>query len=373
MIASTDLKNSVRPVTAEQMSLWREPWVEQHAENFMQLPAWISGAWHDFHRYQSGVDPNAGFHGLVATTEDEVCVGGMAWFRQFRHGIHWWKLVGSGPICSDYVQPICQSEWEEPFAFGMADHFDQLIRKSTGFPQALEIEGHTSRCPFWMSLSKALSNQGWLISTVEIDGGWQLDLPPDWGQYEESLQKTQRRKARRAIRMMEEGKIEVQVCRTSEEITEMWPEFVRLHQMRRQQLGQPGCFADSRFERFLKNATLDLARSNAAWFSVVQYQNKPLAILLLFDTHDVTFMYQSGCDCSQMEMEPGHLVNAVTIFQAIKSGQRVFDFLRGDESYKAGWLAQRVPLYRTRLMPPNLAGKGIASLLKLRQSLRTWI
>lgn len=373
MIASIDTEISIRPVLASEMSHWQAPWTAQAGKNFMQQPAWLLGAWNDFHQYQPGVSKGSSFCGLLATTQNGEFAGCSSWFRQFKHGIHWWQLVGSGSICSDYVTPAVRPELEHSLAHSLAEHFDRKMAASKGFLQALEIEGHTLPCNFSEAFNEALVERGWWINTVEIEGGWRLDLPREWADYEQLLQKSRRRKARRALRLMEKGEIEWTRCSTPQEIADMWPEFVRLHQSRREQLGQPGCFADLNFERFLKNATLELASSNSAWLSVVQYQSKPLAILLMFDAEDTAYMYQSGCDPNQIEMEPGHLVNAVTIHHCISSGQRAFDFMRGDERYKSGWQASRIPLYRTRLFPPSLTGKGIASVLKLRERLRTWL
>jgi CelD/BcsL family acetyltransferase involved in cellulose biosynthesis len=41
-----------------------------------------------------------------------------------------------------------------------------------------------------------------------------------------------------------------------------------------------------------------------------------------------------------MEHEPGSLITMATLRRAIERGYRAFDFLRGDESYKAHWRAE---------------------------------
>lgn len=373
MIAYVDRGISIRPVSHSELAQWQSPWCEHIGNHFMQHPAWLLGAWNNFHQHSPGVNKQSGFCGLLATTHDGEFAGCSSWFRQFRNGIHWWKLVGSGGICSDYVSPTCRPEWKHQIAVNIAEFFDQEMRSSRGLPRGLEIEGHASDCHLWNTFTQSLTERGWFVSTVEIEGGWRLELPSEWSEYEKLLQKSVRRRARRAVRLLEDGQIELKTCRSPEDLEEMWPEFVRLHQSRRQQLGQPGCFADQNFERFLRTATLELAKSKSAWLSVLEYQSRPLAILLMFSAGEIAYMYQSGCDQSRMEMEPGHLVNAATIGHCISSGYQTFDFMRGDERYKAGWLASRIPLYRTRLFPPSLAGRGIASALKLRESLRSWL
>jgi CelD/BcsL family acetyltransferase involved in cellulose biosynthesis len=370
MYVTNELSMEVQSLSVQQTEDWRESHCAHKFENFMQMPAWIRGAWENFHRYQPGVDQNLGFHRLVGLAADNTPIGGLAWYRQFRHGMNWWKLVGSGAICSDYVSPNCWDGFELSFANKLAEYFDGLVRNTRGFSQGLEIEGHLSTDVFWDRLIQEFKTKGWLVSTSEIEGGWRVDLPTDWRRYEEMLHRSRRRKARRAVRMFEDGLVELRVCRSAEEISKWWPEFVRLHQMRRELLNQPGCFSSVHFENFLRNATLELAQQNCCALYLVCHHSEPIAALLVFESSDTSFTYQSGIDVSKLNLEPGHIVNAAAIQDAIARGQRRFDFMRGDEAYKAGWLAQRIPLYRTRLFPPSLVGRGIVSVLGLQHRIR---
>ncbi len=65
--------------------------------------------------------------------------------------------------------------------------------------------------------------------------------------------------------------------------------------------------------------------------------------------------YQSGMDPQFGHMSPGFLANLVVIQQAITEGYGLFDFLRGDEPYKADWGARPVEMVRIRAVPPRVA------------------
>jgi hypothetical protein len=52
-----------------------------------------------------------------------------------------------------------------------------------------------------------------------------------------------------------------------------------------------------------------------------------------------------------MEHQPGKLINAAIMRQAITSGYRAFDFLRGDERYKARFGGQARPTVEYRIAP----------------------
>jgi hypothetical protein len=373
MMIAVDSELSLRRIQLSEV----EPWYNQQAElsgsNLSCYPDWILGAWQNFHRYQRGVDPERGLYLMQASTPDQQIVGVSAWFRQVLHGIRWWKLCGSGQVCSDYVRNPCLEGAEEQMGHSLAIAMNQAVRGGFGLPQVVEIEGHTADCPQWRTFFSRMAEFGWSQQTVEIEGAWRAQLPSDWETYDALLSKSRRRKVRRALKLIDQKEIEYSVYRSTSEIEQAWPIFVRLHQLRRKQLGQAGCFADNHFETFLTEATQQLADLDVTWLAILSNQGQPMAGLLLFDCGTTSYMYQSGMDCQFIEMEPGHLIVGATIAHAMKNGQLVFDFMRGDEHYKSGWQAERLPLFRTRLTPPGLAGRSLASAFSIRQHLRSWL
>jgi CelD/BcsL family acetyltransferase involved in cellulose biosynthesis len=60
-------------------------------------------------------------------------------------------------------------------------------------------------------------------------------------------------------------------------------------------------------------------------------------------------MYLSGLDPSAEFCSPGVLILHHAIEQAIREGAREFDMLRGTESYKYDWSAERRPNAGLRL------------------------
>jgi CelD/BcsL family acetyltransferase involved in cellulose biosynthesis len=116
--------------------------------------------------------------------------------------------------------------------------------------------------------------------------------------------------------------------------------LVNLHQRRRESLGGRGCFASTRFATFHEETArrlLDSGNLRLVWLDVdghtvaAEYQ-------VLGD--GVVYAYQSGIEPDSLEHEPGRLITMATLEQAVREGRRAFDFLRGDESYKAHWRAQ---------------------------------
>jgi CelD/BcsL family acetyltransferase involved in cellulose biosynthesis len=54
---------------------------------------------------------------------------------------------------------------------------------------------------------------------------------------------------------------------------------------------------------------------------------------------EATYAYQGGVEPARLAEEPGRLSTILCLRQAIEEGHKRFDFLRGDEPYKAHWRA----------------------------------
>lgn len=370
-LASTASLSVREQATAEIVSN-PQAWAGLPCDSFMRSPIWSRNAWEHYHRVQPGVDPSS-LRPAVVCDEDGRLLGRSVWFRQLQQTLACWRLVGSGAICNDYVQIPCQPDTERQVGVATARWLHRQPRRSLGGLAVIEVDGHRADSIQWQAFFRTLCAAGWSLDSVPIQGAWCLELPNTWHDYEMRLGKSQRRKARCALKMLGSGKLQHEVYRTAAEIAREWPEFVRLHQKRRQLLGQTGCFANSDYERFLKNAVIELAVQGSAWLSVVRASQQTLGVLLVFDSGDTTYVYQSGIDTDWLHLNPGHLVNAATISNCIERGQRYFDFLRGDERYKSDWRAVRVDLRRSLLFSPGFTGRGLASVQKLRRSLLHWI
>ncbi len=339
---------------------------------FMQRSHWLESAWRHFHRHCRGVYSD-GLTTLAVKDSDDALLGQSSWFKQFSRGIGWWRLVGSGQVCSDYVQLPCQPGSEVDVAQATAKWFALHPRKFLDAPTAIEIEGYRPSCPQWQTFINTLVDRGWTQDTVAIESTWRIDLPNNWKQYESLLSKSRRRKTRRATQMADRGELTFELVSDPQQVNEHWPEFVRLHQLRRQQLSQPGVFADANFEQFLKSATLDLASEGSASIARLLHGGSTLGMLLIFQSDATWYIYQSGFDTQRIDLEPGHMINSLMLRTAIERGIKSVDFLRGDEHYKKGWHCSPVSLSKSILLPPSLASRGISSAIKIKRNMQAWL
>jgi CelD/BcsL family acetyltransferase involved in cellulose biosynthesis len=130
-----------------------------------------------------------------------------------------------------------------------------------------------------------------------------------------------------------------------------WELFVDLHQRRRESLGEPGCFASQRFHNFLKDASQQFLALDALRLCWLEIDGWPVAVEYMLQGGGVVYAYQSGVDPERLDDEPGRMISALLIKQAIEDGLQGFDFLRGDEPYKSHWRAQPRRLAEWRVIP----------------------
>ena len=78
-----------------------------------------------------------------------------------------------------------------------------------------------------------------------------------------------------------------------------------------------------------------LFRGGQLWFYLLEVDGKPVAAKYELVSDRVLYAYQTGVDPGASEHAPGTLINMAILRKAIGRGRQVFDFLRGDEPYKA--------------------------------------
>lgn len=288
------------------------------------------------------------------------------------------RFWGDGKTCTDYVGLIASPEIMEDFTFAVVDWLNNECASGGKLENIdlIELEGMAAENYLNGLLREVFEASGFATHVAEIEGCWVTDLPSSWEELNTSFSKSMRRKTKKAVSRVTSDACKIQSSNDGN-FESLWSNFVDLHQKRRQMLGDEGCFSDPRFENFLRNATLELIKEGRAELVVIQFDDEPLASMLLFNNGDTNFMYQSGADQTRMKLEPGYQIATVAIQKSIESGFQHFDFMRGDEPYKARWSSKRIPMMTIRFVPRNLrsrikhnvwlTGQTIKNYLRTRQ------
>ena len=134
--------------------------------------------------------------------------------------------------------------------------------------------------------------------------------------------------------------------------------LIDLHQRRRRSLGQRGCFASPRFAAFHREVMPAMLAQGQLQLHWLELDGRPVAAEYHLAGGGVIYAYQSGIDPARLDAEPGRLITAALLRRAIRQGFSAYDFLRGDEPYKAHFCAAPRPMLALRAV----AGRPLARL-----------
>ncbi len=108
-------------------------------------------------------------------------------------------------------------------------------------------------------------------------------------------------------------------------------------------------------------------------FYWLELDGKPAAAEYQLVGDGVLYAYQAGVDPDAMGHQPGKLINLAILRRAIERGYRAFDFLRGDEPYKARFGAEPRPQVELHVVPRHALARLRHSLWLAGNNVKDWI
>jgi CelD/BcsL family acetyltransferase involved in cellulose biosynthesis len=358
------------------LSPWSTTWNELAGGVPFRRWEWLETWWRHYGCDAKG-QPRRQYQLFVLTTwsDDGQLTGIAPWYRlQTRSGAQSIHFLGDGEVCSDYVSVLCRPGLEDAVTAALADWLSSHEHDESGRWDRLEFYGMDAADPAVVLLLANLQERGNKVHHCAALDTWRLELPASWEEFLKILSKPHRNRVRQLHRKyFESGRATVHHSRNADEIEKAFQTLIQLHQNRWERRGLPGCFASSAFETFHREASLRLLNEGAAALNWLELDGRPLAAEYQLMGGGIVYAYQSGMDTSRLSDRPGHLANMASLRRAIEQGQHAYDFLRGDEPYKAHWRAQRRPMLWVRVVPDRAAARLRHNAWLAGQSLKQWI
>ncbi len=258
------------------------------------------------------------------------------------------RFMGSGEICSDYLTLSAAPEHEQAAAESIGRWLSETAPQDWDL---LEFDGVAQGEPTLQFLLNWLRSHGHRVQERQRLSAWRLQLPGDWEEYLAKVSKRRRVRIRQIVkRQLETGQVVGRIAKSAAEFERGWQIFYDLHQRRRESLGEKGCFVSERFANFhgeVSRRFFALGRLRLHW---VELAGVPVAVDYAFLGGNTVYCYQSGLDPRHSTAQPGWLDWTSSIRLAIEEGYQAFDFLRGDEPYKATWRAEPISLLEIRVV-----------------------
>jgi len=287
------------------------------------------------------------------------------------------RPLGSGEVCSEYLGVLCHPATKEVVVEALAEHLEANAHDDG--PDALrwdllELDGVDAEDRTVAGLIDCLAGLGCTVHRRPASSCWRLDLPTEWDSYIASLGKHQRRTVRRLERdVLHTNRVVLHVASQLDELSRAMDILVDLHQRRRQMLGEKGCFASARFLGFHRDVAPELLRRGQVQLYWLELDGIPAAAEYHLAGNGVLYVYQAGVEPALMEHQPGNAINLMILRRAIERGYRVYDFLRGDEVYKARFGAQPHPTIGFRVVPRRAVAQLRHNLWLAGNNVKQWI
>ncbi|MEZ6136653.1 MAG: GNAT family N-acetyltransferase [Pirellulaceae bacterium] len=263
------------------------------------------------------------------------------------------RFLGSGSACTDYQDLLSVPGREVMVADAVADWL--ISGEGRRSWDLVELEGVSGQPVCITQLLHRLRLHGAVQQETVLESTWRLDLTNGWEGFMQRMSKSQRSQSRNLINRFDKSdNLTFQVVEDRDHIHAALTICMELHQRRWQSVGKPGCFADRRFHDFILRNIDSFARTQQAVITLLEQDGVPLASQLMFkDTAGGCYLYQTGRDPKFDDARIGQILTLVSIRHACNQGTQFFDYLRGDELYKARLKAQPFACRRIRSFAPG--------------------
>jgi CelD/BcsL family acetyltransferase involved in cellulose biosynthesis len=188
---------------------------------------------------------------------------------------------------------------------------------------------------------------------------WRINLCDTQNEWLSRLNKSIRRKLRLLqTRAIQTGRAIYKVAATQSERATIFKHLVRLHNDRRNQLGELGCFEFPGFFDFLNQIVERPESGDMVKLSLVELDGIVVAAGLCFESENGLMVYQTGISMPSksnadfVAANPGWLLNLFHIDYARQRGLSYIDYLRGNEKYKRQLGALPVMVNFHMVVPP---------------------
>jgi len=288
------------------------------------LPPWLEVWWHDFgseaELYLGAIRKD----GTIAGIAPLLLRGTEASF------------IGSTDLC-DYLDFVIVPGKEVDFFNILLDDLQgRGIRQLNLRP----LRPNSTVLTYLVGIAR---NRNYDVSRKVEDVSLELDLPPTWQEYLNTLTQKQRHEVNRKLRRLgEAGDVNYRVVEDSDSLLDSMDLFLRLFRESRE---DKAIFLTNRIESFFQSLAKATARSGLLRFGILELNASPVAVVMYFDYNNSVFLYNNGYDPKHSFLSVGLISKVLCLKDSLERGRSKFDFLKGAEEYKYRLGGKEITLY----------------------------
>jgi len=168
------------------------------------------------------------------------------------------------------------------------------------------------------------------------------------------------------------GLAKLRVAESLAEARVMLELITSFHQSRWSERNIDGCFATPGFSTFLETLIEEWLPRGIAYVATIEVDGKPVAGGIGMWGPEELAMYLVGMDTESQAVRPGLLLTVESTRLALRCGKASFNFLRGDEEYKARMGAKPTIQQRWLATSPRLIPRLRGAALQKGIEVRDW-
>lgn len=325
----TRIESSVKVVAQTHIELFdtlKAEWnalLEQSANNLIFLTwEWQSIWWNAYHPGDLWV--------LTVRDESDRLIGIAPWFISTEADERVVRCIGCEDV-TDYLDVIVHADHVDTVYNCLADY---LAAHNTQFDR-LSLCNIPEEAITRTKFADALSAKGFAVEEVQQEVCPIIRLPQTWDDYLKDLGKKQRHEVRRKLRRIHgaSGEINWYTVNAAHDLDAELTVFLRL--MADSDPEKAAFLQDEQHVDFFKNFVKVAHERGWLKLSFLTIGAEPAAAYLNFDYQNQVLVYNSGLDFENFgDYSPGIVLLAYLIEEAIENKRTIFDFLRGNETYK---------------------------------------
>lgn len=301
------------------------------------------------------------------------------------------ELIGSGKVCTDYLDVLCEKQHSDALATAFCDYLCSTESDSSSPISAwdhLNLDGIADTNLTVIQMLKLMERK--YQTPVSAKPGphcWSVPLPNDWNEYKMRLSNRARKMLKNSEAELASQRSTFEIAQTLEQTQHFLSEIESIHQTRWSERNVVGCFGDKAFRNFVQSLVarlweentadapqnaLQTASSSKLLVGLLRIDGQPASGTICFRELDSIAMYLTGMDPRFSEVRPGWQITTCFLQYAIKNRVNRFDFLRGNEDYKARLGASPTAQRRWLVSSPRRISQIRGNVYRTAAGVKSW-
>ena len=271
------------------------------------------------------------------------------------------SLMGDGPGGADHLDIICRpDDREEAFSAALAFISKEAIADVISFSN---LSSHSPVVGVGKDGSTLFKNSH--VSQTVAAVGPQIDISKGW----EAVLSVSKRASnfKRRLKQLEKlPDFEFRSITAPAEAIPAFERFLVLHQRRWHEAGGSELSGHPKLVEFQRNAVRRMAEAGHVRFEELWLDGECRSSIYGLDDGVTFYYYSSGYDLNYSSKSVGLVLLGLSVRNAVERGLSLYDFLRGDETYKFEWANRSQEIISVTLRRHSIstwASHGLSSVM----------